>query len=141
MISQLTFRRIENLKDIAGKDEISRSSLSEWYQSVRDKPLGQFSDKDFGIACRQQLYTEFVVPALLSRLESEPLAGDMYDGELLMALSALPKTFWEHCFGAKHALRTMLESNDLETDDTDVCSAIDKLRSVAITPQTEKGQA
>ena len=71
MIGQLTVRRIENCNGIVVADETADSSLGEWYQSVLDKPLGQFSDKDFGIACRQQLHTEFVVPVLLSRIAAE----------------------------------------------------------------------
>lgn len=131
MIARLTFRQIESCKGIAAADEGDDSSLGKWYQTVRDTPLGQFSDKDLGIACRQQVYMEFVVPVLLSRLESEPLAGDMYDGELLIALAALPRQFWAKNIVAACALQTLLDSVVVETDNADVLAALQQLRSAA----------
>jgi hypothetical protein len=132
MMTDLTFRQIENSKGIAVSNDAFDSSLSNWYQDVRDKPIDQFMDKDFGIACRQQVYMEFVVPVLLSRLKSEPLAGDMYDGELLIAIAALPKQFWTDNTVARNALRTFLDSIVVETNDEDITAALHNLRSKSL---------
>jgi len=131
MMLRLTFRRIERCKGVAVSEEGADSGLGDWYQSVRDKPLGEFSNKDFGIACRQRLYGEFVVPVLLTRLESDLLAGDMYEGELLVALAGLPRDFWVNNPVAACVLGTLLDSSAPESDDEDVIVALKHLRSVA----------
>lgn len=131
MTGELTFREIEASRGILFGGETGDSFLNEWYQTVRDRPLGQFSNKDFGIACRQRLYLECVVPVLLSHLELEPLAGDMYDGELLTAIAVLPREFWLNNGEFASMLRTFLDSVAIETDDGDVMAALRHLRSLS----------
>ena len=128
-LKALTFRQIEDRKRISLSNQADVSSLDEWYQTVRDKPVSQFSDKDFGIACRQELNLEFVVPHVLTRIKSEPLVGDMYDGELLVALAGLPGSFWVNNPAHTYALRALLDSIAVETCAIDAIAAIHNLRS------------
>jgi hypothetical protein len=129
MSKALTFRRIEDRKGILLRKEADVSSLDEWYHSVRGKPISQFSDKDLGIACRQELYLEFVVPFVLARIELNPLAGDMYDAELLIAIAGLPRQFWVNNLATANTLRTLLDSITVEANFVDAIKAMQDLRS------------
>lgn len=89
MTQNLTFRDLDENADLGD------SALDEWYSRIRDTPLFQLDDGDLARACRQQLYSDYVVPIAIERLRLRPLAGDTYDGELLVALKAIKTTFWK----------------------------------------------
>jgi hypothetical protein len=93
-MSQTTFREIEVTKGSAPGASGEQSPLSKWYAGVRDIPLSAFSVEDLCKSVRQELYPEYVVPAAIEALEKEPLAGEMYDGELTMSFRFVPKPFW-----------------------------------------------
>ena len=69
--------------------------LPKWYKSVRDTPIDLLTVRDLGIACRQNVHMPEILPIVLSRLESDPLAGSKYEGELLAAVASIPTTFWK----------------------------------------------
>jgi hypothetical protein len=96
-MSPTTFRQIEMTKGIAPSATEERSPLSDWYERVRDVPLSAFGIEDLCKSVRQAVFPDYVVPVALDRLEEEPLAGEMYDGELAAAFRWIPQTFWsEH---------------------------------------------
>jgi hypothetical protein len=70
------------------------SSLERWYDEVRTTPFDQFSDGDLSRAVRQELYLEQLLPFAIARLQEDPLAGDLYDGELMKAVSEVRDSFW-----------------------------------------------
>lgn len=70
------------------------SALDEWYLAVRDLPLSELSVADLSRACRQQLFCSELVPICLWVLGQDPLAGELYDGELIYALQAVPGAYW-----------------------------------------------
>ncbi len=57
--------------------------LPAWYRSIRDVPLDELRIEDISKALRQNIHLEQVIPLALKRLQMEPLAGEMYQGELL----------------------------------------------------------
>lgn len=85
------------LRELDGNVEIPppTSALEEWYIEVRDKRLSEFSVDELTRACRQQLYLDAIVPLCLLELETDPMAGDMYDGELMDTVSRIPIEYWE----------------------------------------------
>jgi hypothetical protein len=86
----------KTFRDLDGNvhlDEPS-SALEEWYIRVRDIPLKDMSIGDLARACRQALFPPVVVPLCLSLLEQDPLAGDLYDGELLLSLKGIAHNYW-----------------------------------------------
>jgi hypothetical protein len=92
-----TFRDIEMAKGIAPRSEESSSSLTDWYDRIRNVPLLAFGIEDLCRSLRQVLYPQYVVPVALEALERDPLAGEMYEGELALAFRSLPDGFWrEH---------------------------------------------
>ncbi len=78
-----TFRSLES--EAARTAPVGKSPLEQWYESIRDVPIQSLSDADLARACRQQLHIQAIAPIVLSRLEENPLAGMLYDGELLRA--------------------------------------------------------
>jgi CDI immunity proteins len=67
------------------------SALDEWYLSIRDIPLYDLPIGDIARSLRQSLYPDFVVPVAIRHLRENPLAGHLYDGELLVSLRNGPK--------------------------------------------------
>ena len=117
-----TFHEIERAKgtDHGASDE--QSPLSDWYARVRDVPLSAFGVEDLCKSVRQDLYPEYVVPVALEALEKEPLAGDMYDGELAVSFRSVSETFWrDNPVLAKRLLRVLKDvlprlGDDLKAD-------------------------
>ena len=68
--------------------------LEVWYDSVRDREFAQFDVEDLARACRQRTELTHLLPFALDKLQVNPLAGEMYDGELFSALKGLPSEFW-----------------------------------------------
>jgi hypothetical protein len=68
--------------------------LPAWYRAVRETPLERLGVEDICRACRQQIHLAHIVPIALRLLQSEPLAGEMYDGELLASLKSVPSDYW-----------------------------------------------
>jgi CDI immunity proteins len=57
--------------------------LPAWYRAVRDIPLRELSVEDLSKANRQQIHPDHIVPTMLELLQTNPLAGEMYDGSFL----------------------------------------------------------
>jgi hypothetical protein len=68
--------------------------LPAWYRAIQKVPLESLSIENIAKACRQQIHLDHVVPIALRRLQSDPLAGYMYDGELFASLKSVPQEHW-----------------------------------------------
>ena len=86
----MTFRELD------GPDEYTseESALDHWYDKIRDTPVTALSDEDLACACRQGVHLDAVVPIVVDRLRDNPLAGDLYDGELIASLKSVSSAFW-----------------------------------------------
>lgn len=91
-------KRIVEIEEQTGMKNIPadtrESPLSAWYNDIRHKSLGELSNGDIARMIRQALYLQFVIWEALERLSTNPLAGDMYDGEILDAMSNIGATYW-----------------------------------------------
>lgn len=86
-MSALRFRDLETGHGTA----VGPSALGEWYNSVRDKPIGSFSVDDLYRCCRQELHLRHVMPVVTGALKKDPLAGCQYDGELASAVCRISR--------------------------------------------------
>lgn len=98
--------------------------LQEWFRVVFEKPLREFSLHDVARACAQGLYAEYIVPLALDALSTDPHAGDLYDGDLISSLSAMPAEFWRtHELQRDHLLAIMkhclAELDETEREDAE----------------------
>jgi hypothetical protein len=111
----MRFKDIESKSEPTGRE----SALDSWYNSVRTKPIIDFSIDDLCRACRQELYLEHVVPVALSAIEKDITAGYQYDGELASVLMRIPAEFWNSQIKlAKSVAKSLREG--LEEFDDDV---------------------
>jgi len=63
---------------------------------VRKKPIDELTIADIALLTRQNASHATLVPMAISILEREPMAeGDLYPGELLMAVLGVKQHFWE----------------------------------------------
>ena len=61
---------------------------------LRRVPIGNLSDGDLNLLLGQRVGAEWLVPRALERLETEPLAGDLYPGDLLGAVLRTSGDYW-----------------------------------------------
>ena len=110
----VTFRNLDGDVSL----NASASSLDEWYVSIRDTELSGLRDSDLARACRQQLFLEEVIPEVIERLNVNPLAGDIYEGELMLSIKPVPKGFWlDHHDCAEKMRKLVFEFKELRLDD------------------------
>jgi hypothetical protein len=84
--------------------------LPAWYRSVREMPIDELTVEDISKAVRQNVHLEHVVPLALRVLESEPLAGELYDGELLVSLKAVPTQYWLQHRDEQRSVKSVIEA-------------------------------
>jgi len=84
--------------------------LPAWYRTVRELPLDELGVEDICKACRQNIHLEHVVPLALQLLETEPLSGALYDGELLVSLKSIPPDYWSKHEDERLLLKSLIES-------------------------------
>jgi len=96
---------VEELPAVAG-DEYP---LPAWYRSVREVPIDKLSIEDIAKALRQQIHPEHVVPRALQILQTDPLAGEMYDGELFASLNGVTPDHWVNHSDDTALLRLVIE--------------------------------
>ena len=127
MNDSVTFRQLESSRSDWNEVTSGDSSLDDWYRSVRDTPISELDDGDLSRACRQCLYLDHIVPLAVARLEQEPLAGDIFDGELLVAMKMIPTSFWMNDQRySEQLLRVVNQAKEL-SDDEDIVDDADEL--------------
>lgn len=76
----------EKIKDIyqckPEKTDID-DPLVKWYNSVIEKDVSQLTKGDAARCIRQNVFVETAAEAILGYLLDNPLAGDMFEGELM----------------------------------------------------------
>jgi len=117
--SDVTFAAIEALKglDPPRQDPQEDYPLGAWYHAVRLTPLNQFTPGDLARALRQCLYLEYVIPFAVQELKKDALAGDKYDGELLVAMKEVPIDIWRQNQDRSYELRETIQRHLSEFDD------------------------
>ncbi|MGC5326552.1 contact-dependent growth inhibition system immunity protein [Brevibacillus sp. SYSU BS000544] len=69
--------------------------LSKWFGSVLDVKLKDLSDGDIARLIRQKFHLTYIIPEALYRLYQNPLAGDLYDAEILISMNEVKDQFWK----------------------------------------------
>jgi hypothetical protein len=90
----------------------TKSSLSDWYRSVRQIEIDDLPIGDVCRAVRQKLFLRAVLPVAVARLRANVLAGDTYDGQLLFALSGLDQAHWELAPSVLGEVRSVLAASN-----------------------------
>ncbi len=121
---QITFRILDGNNSLPPPG----SALEEWYIKVRDTKLAEMELEDLARACRQDLYDEEVVPLCLMKLEEDPLAGALYDGELTWSLKkGVSSEYWRTHPVEKERFLKLAERGYQENGDKDLIVTEDDL--------------
>lgn len=84
----ITFRKLTGNSNTA-KDPSHQSPLEKWFEGVLDIPLENLDVGDVCRAVRQKVCLDQLMPRILALLTEDPLAGEIYDGELIAALATI----------------------------------------------------
>jgi len=119
-LSQITFAQLDKANGIPELPPATDEEypLPAWYRAVRETPLSELSLEDLCRACRQKIYPEYIVPLAVRHLKADPCAGEMYGGELLVALKSVPSNYWEEHPEDRTTVRRIIEQSlsDLDED-------------------------
>ena len=98
-----------------GEADADATGLVRECHRLRRIPVRNLSNDDLRLLLGQQIGEEWLVPIALARLHQEPLAGDLYPGDLLNAVLKIDVKHWEiHAddLASLRALRAALEQID-----------------------------
>lgn len=91
-MKNIRFKDIERIESFVKQN--NDSPLQIWYDNVREKRLSDFSIEDICKAVRQNLFIKYVMPKVITLLEENMLAGELYEGELIAAVTNMPVKEW-----------------------------------------------
>jgi hypothetical protein len=113
--------------------------LPAWYRSVKTVPLDKLDLEDICKACRQKIHLDHVVPIAVRMLQSDRLAGEFYDGELLVSLGSVPVAYWRGQNEASRIVKQIAESirNDASTPEEMKQDLEQLMRNLNSAQQTE----
>ncbi len=133
-LAKTTFAALDRQKGIPEPPETVAEEypLPAWYRAVRETTLNRLSLEDISKALRQRIHPEVVVPLALHLLTSNPLAGELYDGELLASFKGVTPDYWPAHSRDAATLVEVVERlvQDSELDD-DIRRDADELRARA----------
>jgi hypothetical protein len=91
-------KTLEQLEGVVWPHNAYPSRVVQESQRLRRVPVDRLTLEDLRFLLGQQIGSSFLVPVALAHLSDDPLAsGDLFRGDLLSNLLALPDEFW-----AKH---------------------------------------
>jgi len=89
-------RSLEELDgDRWGEPEDNATGLVRECHRLRTVPVGTLTDDDLRLLLRQTIGVNWLVPLALNRLAAEPLAGESYPGDLLIAVLGVGTSYWD----------------------------------------------
>jgi hypothetical protein len=120
----------ETLSCFLGKKlDTSGSALGEWYNRVLAVSLSEMSDGDLARIVRQSLALPNTLPYAFKRLLAQPLAGDLYEGELAVAIAKIQPQFWSEHPGLSQNATVVLRYVEANAS-TDIAIEIRSLTSL-----------
>lgn len=97
-MEEFEYLTIKQLRELQGfTEEVladTKVPLSVWYRSIQNKKLIELDDGDIAKLIRQNRNLIYVIPHALQRLERNPMLGEIYEGELLIAFKSVRLSFW-----------------------------------------------
>ena len=88
-------KSLEELENDFWNEPSINSSVALKCHALRKLPISKLSVENLRFLIGQKIGLSFLVPLALDLLESNPLvAGEMYKGDLLANVSAIPEDFW-----------------------------------------------
>lgn len=114
------------------KNPGQQSSLEAWFESVLDVPLESLEVGDLCRAVRQNVCVDQLMPAILDVLTEDPLAGDLYDGEIIASLTTIEGDELQDHKETFIQIKNLINGLGLQDIDSDLKNDILKLNQIAI---------
>jgi len=113
---QGTEQSLEDIEgDAWGDPPDGASRLAATVHELRRRPVGQLGIEDLRVLIAQQEGLDVLLPLALDRLEQDPLAeGDLYPGDLLVAVMRVPPAYWQAHPTEATRLRSIVVAVDLD---------------------------
>jgi len=106
---QKTLENLENDKWISFNTD---SILLKRIKELRKVPLDNFSVEDLRLMIGQHLNLDYLIPLAIEKLREDILAeGDMYKGDLLLAVVNARQDFWDKSTEQKGELIELIIKN------------------------------
>lgn len=81
--------KISKIINVRSEEIDIKCELDKWYVELLNKRIEEITIKDISRMLRQDILIELAINKSLEFLEENPLAGEMYDGQLLELLYSL----------------------------------------------------
>ncbi|HWO95758.1 contact-dependent growth inhibition system immunity protein [Fictibacillus sp. Mic-4] len=82
-------KTIREIYNITTFEKETVYSLDSWYQNLLNKRAEEIDINDVSKMIRQNIFTDLAIKKAIEFLEKDPLAGELYDGQLLEILSSV----------------------------------------------------
>lgn len=115
-------KSLENLEKDVWRAFASDSRLVRRTKELRKIPLDNFTIEDLRLMIGQNFSLDYLIPLAIEKLTEDILAeGDLYKGDLLLAVVNSQQAYWDKAPGHKRELfelinknRKLIESEGLE---------------------------
>lgn len=106
------FKMLEHLeKEVWPKVDLN-THLGTRTSKLRKVPLNEFSIEDLRIMIGQNFSLPYLIPLAIDRLRENVLAeGDLYPGDLLVAVTSTESDFWNKNLNYKEKLARLISDN------------------------------
>jgi len=106
------FKTLENLEKEAWPKVDFNSHLVKRTGKLRKVPLNEFSIEDLRLMIGENFGLPYLIPLALERLKENILAeGDLYPGDLLVAVASIESEFWEEHSTYKKEIGAIMSDN------------------------------
>ena len=107
------FKTLENLEKEVWPTAEFNSHLVTKTSKLRKVPLNEFGIEDLRIMIGQNLSLPYLVPLAIEKLKENVLAeGDLYPGDLLVAVTSTESVFWDKNLNYKEKLARLISDNN-----------------------------
>ena len=97
--------KIGKILNIKSEDVDTEYALGEWFATILNKTIEELDIADISRMLRQDILIEVAVNKSVEFLKEDPVAGDMYDGQLLEVLYSVDANkYKEHIHKVKDIL-------------------------------------
>ncbi|WP_411346087.1 contact-dependent growth inhibition system immunity protein [Paenibacillus sp. WLX1005] len=93
--NELTISEISRMKGLPDDEPDKRIPLSVWIHDIRNIPLKQLTDGDIAKLIRQTIFLSYIVPIAYNRINNNPLAGSLGDGEVIESFQLISVEEWK----------------------------------------------
>ena len=105
-------KTLENLEKEKWNTFDSDSRLIKRIKELRKVPLDNFSVEDLRLMIGQRESLEYLIPLAIEKLRTDIIAeGDMYKGDLLLAVVNIQQDYWDKSPEQKEELIELITKN------------------------------